>query len=204
MWKSFLNLVRGVPMQSSDFRRVTLLAAAWMRSRLKPGESAVDATAGTGEDTCLLAECVGDSGKVYAFDIQETAIQQTKEKLKERQLAEPVRLFCQGHETMGEISEIAEDRKIAGIMFNLGYLPGGDKGVATDPKTTLKAVKTAVTLLAPKGIMTLCLYRHPGGDDESVQTEAFCASLGKGYNVHKIETINKNNPPYLIVVEKTE
>ena len=41
---------------------------------LKPGDRAVDATAGNGWDTLKLCELVGDSGKVYAFDIQEEAI----------------------------------------------------------------------------------------------------------------------------------
>ena len=180
------------------------MAAAWIQSKVTDGMSAIDATAGTGEDTCLLAECVGALGRVYAFDVQQSALAQTEDKLKARGLLERVTLFHQGHETLGTIPVIREDPCIAGIMFNLGYLPGSDHQVATSADTTLTAVRTALTLLMPRGVMTLCLYRHPGGDAESRQVEAWAAALGRGYNVHKIETINKNNPPYLIVVEKTE
>lgn len=175
-----------------------------MKDSLKAGDSAIDATAGTGEDTCLLADCVGPAGRVYAFDIQKEALKQTRDKLEARGLLAQTRLFHQGHETLEEIPELAADDRIAGVMFNLGYLPGGDPKVATEAGTTLRAVQSALGRLRAGGVMTLALYRHPGGDEESRQVEAWASALGRGYNVHKIETINKNNPPYLIVVEKTE
>ena len=42
------------------------------------GDICIDATAGNGHDTLLLAELVGASGSIIAFDIQEQAVQETK------------------------------------------------------------------------------------------------------------------------------
>ena len=44
-------------------------------SLLKEGDVAIDATAGNGYDTLKLCKAVGNSGKVYAFDIQKDAIE---------------------------------------------------------------------------------------------------------------------------------
>lgn len=205
MSMNFLNRVRGVPVPSiNEFRRVTLLAGALMAEHLRMGDSAVDATAGTGADTCLLARSVGACGKVYSFDVQKEALKETEQRLSAEGLRDRVLLFHKGHETMGSIPELRQDSKIMGIMFNLGYLPHGDKEIVTKIDTTLAALESSVTLLAPKGLMTLCLYRHLAGLEESMAVEKWCAQLGAGFNVHKLETINKNNPPYLILAEKTK
>ena len=205
MSMNFSSRVRGVLVPSiNDFRRVTLLAGALMAEHLREGDSAVDATAGTGADTCLLAQSVGAHGRVYAFDVQEEALKETEQRLSAEGLRDRVLLFHRGHETMGSVPELRQDSKIMGIMFNLGYLPHGDKKIVTKTDTTLAALESSVTLLAPKGLLTLCLYRHPAGLDESRAVEKWCAQLGACFNVHKLETINKNNPPYLILAEKTK
>ncbi|CAK7028669.1 MAG: hypothetical protein EUB_02449 [Eubacterium sp.] len=205
MSMNFSSRVRGVLVPSiNDFRRVTLLAGALMAEHLREGDSAVDATAGTGADTCLLAQSVGAHGRVYAFDVQKEALKETEQRLSAEGLRDRVLLFHRGHETMGSVPELRQDSKIMGIMFNLGYLPHGDKEIVTKTDTTLAALESSVTLLAPKGLLTLCLYRHPAGLDESRAVEKWCAQLGAGFNVHKLETINKNNPPYLILAEKTK
>ena len=48
---------------------------------VSPGEICIDATAGRGRDTLFLCELVGEGGKVFAFDIQEEAINSTRELL---------------------------------------------------------------------------------------------------------------------------
>ncbi|MEG0495791.1 MAG: class I SAM-dependent methyltransferase, partial [Eubacterium sp.] len=131
------------------FRRVTLLAQSMMAEVLSEGDSAIDATVGTGEDTCFLADCVGASGKVYGFDIQEAALKKANAKLAENKRLPQTTLFCMGHERMNEIFEINHDPKIKGIMFNLGYLPQGDSAIFTQSQTTLKALEQALCLIAP-------------------------------------------------------
>ena len=86
---------------------------------LQPGDHVVDATMGNGHDTVFLAEHIGKTGHVYSFDIQQQAIDATREKLEQHQLEERVSLFLQGHETLGEV--IAEQQNLKAGIFNLGY-----------------------------------------------------------------------------------
>ena len=57
------------------------LAHKFLRENVKRGGFCIDATAGRGFDTVLLCELAGPEGKVLAFDIQEAAVQSTREKL---------------------------------------------------------------------------------------------------------------------------
>ena len=110
---------------------------------LRPGDFAIDATAGHGNDVEFLAQLVGDSGKVHAFDLQQAALDTTEEKLREAGLLDRCALHHASHERMAEIlpSEMLGHTKA--IVFNLGYLPGGDKSIVTTATSTLAALATA-------------------------------------------------------------
>lgn len=204
---NFLSLVQGVRMaELKDFRRVTHLAATLMREHLKPGDFAVDATAGNGEDTCMMAEAVGEDGRIYAFDIQKKAIERTQTLLLSKGYEKRVVLYEKGHETMAEIPEIAEKPGLSGVMFNLGYLPGdeGERRIHTKKETTIIAIQSALHLLLPGGLMTICIYPHPEGQCEGEAIEKLLKSVSGGLYVHKIKTINRNNPPWLLIVERAK
>ena len=47
----------------------SIAQAVWSRF-VRPGDTVVDATCGNGHDTKWLAQAVGPSGRVFAFDIQ--------------------------------------------------------------------------------------------------------------------------------------
>lgn len=188
----------------ADFRRVTAFAQILVAEILSPGDTAIDATMGTGEDTLFLAAEIGIEGKVYAFDVNPAALVETKEKLTARGCQGQVELRLAGHETLGEIPELATAPKIKAVMFNLGYLPGGDGGLLTQAETTVTALGSAATLLAAGGIITICLYRHPGSEAEIAAVENWAAGLGKNYLAHRVETINRSNPPYLIWIYKAK
>ncbi|PLX86846.1 MAG: hypothetical protein C0614_03460 [Desulfuromonas sp.] len=51
---------------------------------LAPGDTAVDLTAGKGRDTLALAEAVGHSGRIVAFDVQAEALSQSSLLLTEK------------------------------------------------------------------------------------------------------------------------
>ena len=71
----------------------------------------VDATMGNGHDTLFLAKL---AKKVYAFDIQEQALEKTQERLDQAGMTN-TQLILQGHETLDQfVTEVK-----AGI-FNLG------------------------------------------------------------------------------------
>ena len=88
---------RGFELKSARF-----LAADCLRRFLLPGDIAVDATMGNGHDTQMLCELVGESGHVYAFDVQEQAVANTRARLEEAGLLGRATLFHCGHQEMAQ------------------------------------------------------------------------------------------------------
>ena len=178
--------------------RPTEAAHTLLRERVKPGHHVVAATLGNGHDTIFLADLVGPLGHVDSFDIQVAAIESTQRKLQDRS-TEQVSLHHAGHETM--LSLIVAP--VQAVMFNLGYLPGADKGVITQAKTTIEALQASVELLSPDGIITIVAYiGHPGGQDEANEVTKFCRSLEQTKFVPTIHKSPLDNPsaPFLISI----
>lgn len=171
---------------------------------LHEGGIAVDATAGNGYDTLFLARIVGAAGKVYAFDIQQAALTAAAARLQQAGLASRVALFHAGHEAMPEHLPTEYIGKIDAIMFNLGYLPSGDKSVITVTETTLQALNQAATLLAAGGVLTILAYPgHAGGDAETAAVQGWCDILyDAAFSVQHLLAPDKNSAPQLWVVRK--
>ncbi|MDR2863562.1 MAG: methyltransferase domain-containing protein [Puniceicoccales bacterium] len=147
---------------------LTQLAHNTAAPLLQDGDFAVDATAGNGHDTVFLASAVGPSGHVCAFDVQQAALDATRARLEKAGLTDRVTLIAAGHETIP--AHLPPDWKgtVAAVLFNLGYLPGGDHSIITRSKTTLPALHAAITWLRPGGLLSVLVYPgHPGGADEA-------------------------------------
>ena len=157
------------------------LAADYLKRVVRPGDQVVDATAGNGYDTRMLAELVGPVGRVYAFDIQEQAIRVTGDRLEAAGLRERVELIHEGHQRMKEYVR----EPVRAATFNLGWLPGSDKTVTTQWETTREALAQALALLLPGGLCTVCAYPgHDAGETERAQLMSFLAGLRpQEYNV---------------------
>jgi predicted methyltransferase len=187
------------------FPKATEMAHRLVAERLSEGALAVDATAGNGHDTLFLARRVGAAGVVYAFDVQQAALDETARRLAEAGADGGLRLCAAGHETMSEAIDAGHHGEIAVVMFNLGYLPGGDKSKTTRGETTLAALRQALRLLAPGGLMTVACYPgHPAGAEEAGEVSQFLAGLDQGeYRVARYGFENLvNAPPFLLAVEK--
>ncbi|MCH5464506.1 tRNA (mnm(5)s(2)U34)-methyltransferase [Levilactobacillus tujiorum] len=168
-----------------------------------PGDTVVDATVGNGHDTLFLANLVGHSGRVIGFDIQPAALQETQTQLNLTGLAPQVSLHAMGHEHVGEF--LTAETQVAGAIFNLGYLPGGDKSLITHPSTTLTAVKALLDHLHRGGRVILVVYSgHPGGLTERDAVLDFCQQLPqKSYQVLQYGFINQiHHPPFLLAIER--
>ena len=59
-------------------KRLTQIAHEAIAAVLHDGDTTIDATAGNGHDTLMLARLVGESGRVIAFDVQSDAIIATR------------------------------------------------------------------------------------------------------------------------------
>lgn len=181
------------------------LSHRWIGERLKPGDTAIDATVGTGHDTLFLADCVGEEGQVYGFDIQADALAAAEARLEGSQLEDRVALLRHGHEEMAAYLPENLAGRVAAVMFNLGFMPGGDRGILTRAETTVPALDQSCQLLAPGGLITIVMYLgHPGGPEEAEAVLRWAQGLDQGaYAAFQYRLVNqRNTPPELIGVER--
>jgi len=175
-----------------------------LAEHLAAGDLAIDATAGNGHDTAFLAKQVGPEGRVIAIDIQDAAIQSTRNKLDAAQLTDRVDLRCADHGA--ELSQLALtlSERAAAIVFNLGYLPGSDKSVQTENSSTGQAMDASSALLRPQGLLCVTAYRgHPGGLDEARIVEDWMRTReANGWTVEYHEPAANNLPPVLWLARK--
>ncbi|EUJ21951.1 methyltransferase domain-containing protein [Listeria grandensis] len=167
-----------------------------------PGDTVIDATVGNGHDTTFLANLVGVNGHVFGFDIQQEAIDTTTELLTEKRVANQVTLLCENHAKM---TELLPNQTIKAAIFNLGYLPGGDKTITTLADSTIKAIEGALSMLTIGGIVILVIYHgHPEGQTEKSAVLNYAEALPQEqFHVLEYRFINqRNNPPFVIAIEK--
>lgn len=183
--------------------RPTALARWILASALRPGERVIDATAGNGHDTVFLAKCVGESGKVLAFDVQEAAILSARAKVIEEGVAERVEFFQESHENL---EQYASPGTISAVMFNLGYLPGDNHNLTTERECTIAAIEAATRVIKPGGILSvICYPGHPAGAVEAVGVEEKLSSMAaNGWRIAKYGAIGTlRSAPFLLLAVKT-
>lgn len=173
-----------------------------IRQFIGSGDHVIDATCGNGHDTLLLAELVETTGRVWAFDIQQQALDQTAYRLTNAGCIGNVELIHAGHETIAEHCP----GPVKAVIFNLGYLPGGDRSVVTLPDTTLAGLEQALEILAPGGIVAITIYPgHEGGAREQSALEARLRQLAPhSFHVWRMGQMNVPvDAPYFILIQKS-
>lgn len=166
---------------------LTRLAHQRVRDHFQEADKgiAVDATCGNGHDTEFLARLGFD--QVIGFDVQETAIQNTQQRIDTAGLAN-VQLVQRGHETMQEYI----DGTISCAMFNFGYLPKADKSITTQRNTSVQALESASALLREDGI--ICLLCYPGHQEGAYETLAIQNWLSQLDGAWRSEEYLSNHP----------
>lgn len=182
--------------------QITQWCHHFIKEQVQPGDICIDATMGNGQDTALLCQLAGEDGHVLAFDIQEMALSNTKERLVKLQVPENYELLLASHE---EMDQHAEAGSVSCITFNFGYLPGGDHAKATQAKSSIAAIEKGLALLKKGGLMSLCIYS--GGDTgfeerdaildyiQTLDTKKYLVILSSYYN-------RPNNPPIPVLITK--
>ena len=138
--------------------RVTERAQKLATEILRPGDIAVDGTAGKGRDTACLAQAVGPSGHVHAFDIQPEAVASTRNLLEVAGLLDRVSVHLRSHAELAAVLTPAQQGKVGVAIFNLGYLPGGNPDIITRPDSTQTALDAAYAALRPGGRLICVAY----------------------------------------------
>ena len=183
---------------------LTEQAHAIIRQVVRSGDVAIDATAGNGHDTKFLARLVGETGLVFAIDLQQRALQQTAALLAEAALIH-IHLIQRDHAELKAIIPNEYHGRIAVVMFNLGYLPGGNQSLATRTDSTRVALCSALEILQPGGILTVIAYPgHPGGATEAIAVESLLRNLSPvDYETTKHSAASERaSAPGLFVVKR--
>lgn len=176
------------------------LQKQFILNHLSAGDVAVDFTMGNGHDTEFLSKTVGETGHVYAFDVQKQALESTAANLKRAGCPENYTLILDSHH---KVKEYVQGPIRAG-MFNLGYLPGSDKSITTMRVTTMPAIEAAIDLLDHGGVLLVAVYPgHAEGDAEGKMVLDYFATLDRHVICCTlIRILNSPTSPFFIVVEK--
>ena len=176
-------------------------AHSLLRAHIREGDCVMDGTAGNGHDTLLLAQCVGEAGRVFAFDIQAAAIEATRARLAEYGLLPRVTLIQDGHQHAAQYIR----PPLRAAVFNFGYLPHGDKNITTLSETSVAAVQAALDLLDKGGLLIAVVYHgHEAGKAEKAALLDYFAALpARRFRVLRYGHVNRlNAAPFVVAVEK--
>ena len=182
--------------------QITGWCAHLIGQHVKKGDLCIDATMGNGNDTLLLSRLCGNTGRVLAFDIQEIALSHTKELLEKENAARNYELYLDSHVNM---EKYAKPMSVSCIVFNFGYLPGGDHSLATKASTSIQALASSLSLLKKQGILMLCIYsgKDSGFEERNALLKWLKELDPKKYLVIRTDYYNRpNNPPIPVLVVK--
>ena len=188
-------------------RKTTEFAMYIVQAYIGPGDTVIDATCGNGHDTLALAQT--DPARLYAFDVQEDAVRRTRELLENSGFGETIvdgRFIIKqlAHENIGAYCESRGIQAKAAI-FNLGYLPGGDKSITTKAESTLAAVQAMMDIIRPDGLICITMYSgHPDGKEEKEALLNFAEQLdsGRWHTAYISMTNQKKDPPEILLITK--
>lgn len=171
---------------------------------VREGDICIDATAGRGNDTLFMAQLVGESGHVTAFDIQQDAVDSTKKLLEENGVSHRADVLLKSH---SEMDALFDEGSVSCIAFNFGWLPKGDHSVSTKKETSIEAIEKGLRLLKKDGIMTLIIYygRDTGFEERDAILEYLPTIDSEKYTVLEMPFVNRPNcPPIPIIIMRDE
>lgn len=190
---------------SNIIKKTTDLAMHIVHGYTIAGGVIVDATCGNGHDTLSLAKT--SPSRLYAFDIQHQATESTRsllirEGFEEKLYDSTISIICDSHRFMTKYI----DEPVNVVVFNLGYLPGGDKSQTTKAQETVDAVSSALSILAKDGLVCITMY---SGHDEGLREKELLLSFASDldphiYHVAYVDFINqkKQSPDILLITKK--
>lgn len=191
-------------MNNNILTNTTELAMLLTKQYISNGDFVIDATCGNGHDTYSLSELVGKEGHVLAIDIQKEALEYTKANTC---------ITCSNITYINDnftnidlhANNLNINHKPKAIIFNLGYLPGGNKNITTNIEDSIVAIEKSLELIDLGGIVTIVLYSgHPQGkiEKETILNWSENLSSSKYHAVYISMTNQKKNPPEILMITK--
>jgi len=189
---------------SNLLTKTTELAMYLSSSYTFPGCVIVDATCGNGHDTLALA--ASGPSRLYAFDIQQQAVDNTAKLLRSEGFSDHIdngiiSIICDSHVNMS--THVDEPADL--IVFNLGYLPGGNKNITTSVTETMAAITSSLDLLNKGGLLCITMYSgHKEGSVEKDHLMDMAKTLDpKIYHAAYVNFINQHNsPPEILLITR--
>ncbi|MDF2549946.1 MAG: putative rRNA methylase [Chlamydiales bacterium] len=169
------------------------------------GFSVIDATAGNGHDALMLAKHVlPQRGRLLFIDLQQAAIDATWQRLSGHFLPEDL-LRVQGIQgSHRSFPKEIEAESIQLIVYNLGYLPSGDKELTTKTDSTLESIQAALSLIRSGGAISITCYPgHPEGDLETQALASYVQGLDPTeWSATSHQWLNRQKSPRLLLLQK--
>lgn len=154
-------------------------------------------TAGNGNDSKFILDKKNPK-ILYAFDIQKLSQERCQKLIGQR---ENFKFILDDHKNIEKYIE----EKIDLFIYNLGFLPRGNKSITTNYKSVIKSLESALSLLNKNGLILITFYPgHEAGKNEALYVGDFLKNLDqKKFQLIKYEFFNQiNNPPFLISIRK--
>ena len=173
---------------------LTFAHSVW-KKHIKSESHVIDATCGNGYDSHFILQC--NPAHLYCLDIQKKALKNTRNRLEGfKQFS----LHQACHSTFSMV-----EKPIDLIVYNLGYLPGGNKSLTTQTETTLLSLSNALNLLRKNGLTSIMLYPgHLEGMREKEALLCYVSNLPrKKFQVHLHRWLSHSNTPALLLIQKT-
>ncbi len=166
---------------------------ALIKSLIQPNDVVVDMTCGNGNDTEFLASL---ANLVFTFDIQLSALNHTKEKLAHYENIHYI------HDSFEQVSKYVDFANM--YVFNLGYLPGGDKTITTKKEITLKTLKLLHdNILLGSQIIIMAYIGHEEGFKEYMLFNEYLKDQ-KEYQIYETRALHHDLAPILVWIQKKD
>lgn len=182
------------------------LAHSYWEQLVEQGDCVIDATCGNGHDTLKLAalSLTADKGTLWSFDIQCQAVEHTRSLLAASLGAQEM---CRAHiiqHSHTSFPKTISEGSVKLIVYNLGYLPGGDKTITTCVDSTLQSIQAARKLIAPGG--AICVTCYPG-HTEGAREQDCVFDLVKEWppqtwSVALHQWLNRRKAPSLLLIQR--
>lgn len=169
--------------KQTQFSKHLTMAHDYWAKIVNPDDLVIDATCGNGHDTKFLLSL---TDRVIACDVQPAAIEATRERTG----IEP-RLCCH--------AELEVKEPVRLVVYNLGYLPGGDKQVTTRVESTLLSVEKFLPLVTG-AISITCYPGHEEGAREEAALLEWAATLPSDHwSICHHRWLNRARSPSLLM-----